>query len=214
MSVTALSVESLTSIISLAFSCLYPRVIDFRGRWSGLHPYRPVAEEDRGSPSHLQMEELVLASILLSANEVTSHSFIGHIILWYRIMNRSCTTTPCTSQVDDLIRSLRGFAESCWRMVFTISLSNRLDVYCLPTRLMGWSTMLGMFSLPIMKMATSFHSPLRKERLLDFCGLKVISSSSLLRSSSLLGWKLPLPFATQLGWSAWSKQSSWGSVEV
>lgn len=62
-------------------------MIAFRARCSVFHPYRPIAEADKlqGSPTYLWMKVLALASMLLTADEVTSHTFRGHITLGYRM---------------------------------------------------------------------------------------------------------------------------------
>lgn len=89
-----------SSISSLAFSCWYPGVIDFSCSWSEFRPYRPAAESHCGKPSHLQMWGLAFANNRLKADEVSSHSFKGHITLEYRV--------KCIFQVVDLHRSLLG----------------------------------------------------------------------------------------------------------
>lgn len=60
-------------------------MIDFRGRWSEFHLYRVAAKKHCRSPDHLRMKELALPSILLTADDVTSHSFKGHITLGYKV---------------------------------------------------------------------------------------------------------------------------------
>lgn len=76
---------SQVDITCLAFSWLFLRVMGFRGRWSVFPPGTFVVEKHRGNHSHLQLKELASASILLTADEVTSHSFSGHITLGYKV---------------------------------------------------------------------------------------------------------------------------------
>lgn len=117
------------------------------------------------------MNELVFASILLTAVVVTFHGFSGHITLWY---NMKCTLFFPANWLDSI---LARPAESCYRMVFPISLYETLDVYCLPTLQIGYFAMQGIFSPPIVKVTLSFRFPFCKDRLLE-----VISSSSLFKS--------------------------------
>lgn len=77
-------------------------------------------------------------------------------------------------------------------MASHISLSEPLDVYCLPRLQIDWSAKQGMTSLPMVKMTLSFLSPFHKERLLDLSGLnfifaQVISSPSLFRGLEMHG---------------------------
>src|SRR4029434_3970354 len=139
--------------------------------------------------SHLRMNELVFASILLTADEVTSTRFSGHITLGYSVKLKHHTLYFPGNWLESI---LARPAESCCKVVFPISLSERLAVYCLPRLRMGWSAMREMFSPPIIKVTLSFSTPFRKERLLDFFALnfilaQVINSSSLFMSLDVHG---------------------------
>lgn len=79
---TVSSAESLSSIISLAVSCLYPKVM---GSWRVFLPSSLANKRHCDSPSHLRMNELALASILLIAAEATLNRFSGHITLGYKV---------------------------------------------------------------------------------------------------------------------------------
>lgn len=79
MYVTMASSDSISSFTSLAFSCLYAKVMDFRGSWRVIFLYRLADEKHLGSTGHLQMNELDLAAILLAADEVTSHNYYENV---------------------------------------------------------------------------------------------------------------------------------------
>lgn len=52
---TRWSVESFSSSTRCAFSCLYPRLMDFKGSSIMFHPKRPASEKQRGKPIHFLM---------------------------------------------------------------------------------------------------------------------------------------------------------------
>lgn len=60
-------------------------VIDFRGNWSEFHTSRLAPEKHCGSLYQLWMRALALTSTLFTANDVTLHSFKGHITLGYKV---------------------------------------------------------------------------------------------------------------------------------